>query len=83
MDWRRLDFATRAGFVATAMAVLGVLVPPISMASALAAIGFSGTALLRSRRRGSPNRVALLCLVVSVGLIVLVVLGSAIYAAGN
>src|SRR5687767_7919889 len=42
--WKQLDFPTRAGLVATVMAVLGALIPPISVISALVAIAFSGTA---------------------------------------
>ncbi|MEP7201935.1 MAG: hypothetical protein ABI894_04955 [Ilumatobacteraceae bacterium] len=83
MDWRQLDFPTRAAFVATVMALLGVLVPPISVASALIAIAFSGSAVHRARRRRERNRVALICLAVSGGLVVLVIVGSAIYSAGT
>ena len=83
VDWRQLDFPTRAGFVAVVIAVLGVLVPPISVTIAVVAIAFSGTAVSRAHRRRERNRVALLCLAVSVGLIILIVVGSAIYAAGN
>ncbi len=81
MDWRQLDFPTRAGFIATVMAVLGVLIPPISVASAFVSIVFSGTAVARAHRRHERNRVALICLAVAVGLIVLILVGSAIYAA--
>jgi hypothetical protein len=83
VDRRRLDFPTRAGVVATVMAVLGVLIPPIGVASALAAIAFAGTAVSRARRRRERNGVALLCLAVSAGLIVLIVVGNAIYSAGT
>ena len=83
VEWRQLDFPTRAGFVASVMAVLGVLIPPISLASAVVAIAFSGTAVWRARKVGARNRVALACLAASAGLLVLVVVGSAIYAVGN
>jgi ABC-type transport system involved in cytochrome c biogenesis permease subunit len=83
MDWKQLDFPTRAGFVATVMAVLGVLIPPISVTSAVVAIAFSGTALLRARRRQQSNPVAKFCLLVSVAFVALVVVGSAIYSARN
>jgi NO-binding membrane sensor protein with MHYT domain len=83
VDWKQLDFPTRAGLVATVMAVLGALIPPVSVMSALVAIAFSGTALWRARRRGQSNRVARLCLVVSVVLVAVVVIGSAIYSSAN
>ncbi len=83
MNWKQLDFPTRAGVVATVMAILGALIPPISVTSALVAIAFSGTAVHRAHRRRQSNPVARTCLVVSVALVVVVVLGSAIYAAGN
>jgi uncharacterized membrane protein YidH (DUF202 family) len=83
MDWKQLDFPTRAGLVATVMAILGVIVPPISVASALVAIAFSGTAVARARRRQQPNPVARLCLLASVALVVLIVVGSAIYSAAS
>jgi hypothetical protein len=83
VDWRQLDFPSRAGLVATVLAILGVVVPPISVASALVAIAFSGTAVHRAHRGGTRNRVALLCVGVSVGLVVVVVVGNVIYAAGN
>jgi hypothetical protein len=83
MDWKRLDFPTRAGLVATVMAILGALIPPISVASAFVAIAFSGTAVQLARRRGQSNRVARLCLVVSIALVVVILLGSAIYGAGT
>ena len=65
------------------MAVLGALIPPISVMSALVAIAFSGTAVQRARRRRQSNPVAQLCLVVSVAVVALIILGSAIYSAGN
>jgi uncharacterized membrane protein YidH (DUF202 family) len=81
MDWKQLDFPTRAGFVATVMAVLGVLIPPISVSSALVAIAFSATAVQRAHRRRQSNPVAKICLSVSAGLVALIVIGSAIYSA--
>jgi hypothetical protein len=81
MEWKQLDLLTRAGFVATVMAVLGVLVPPVSLASALVAIVCSGVAVVRARRSATENRVAVWCLRVSIALVVLVAVGSAIYAA--
>ena len=83
MDWRQLDLPTKVGLVATVLAVLGVVLPPIGVSSALVAIAFSGTAVYRAHRVGTRNRAALLCLAVSSGLVVLVVVGSAIYAVGN
>ena len=81
MDWKQLDFPTRAGFVATVMGVLGALIPPLGVASALVAIAFSGTAALRARRRRRPNPVARLCLVVSIAVVLVILLGSAAYDA--
>ena len=84
MDWKQqLDFPTRAGLVATVMAILGALIPPISVTSAFVAIALSGTAVERARRRRQSNPVARLCLLVSVALVVLIVVGSAIYGARN
>jgi hypothetical protein len=83
MLWHQRDLATRAGFVATVLAVLGVLIPPFAVASALVAVGFAGTAVIRARRRGETNRLGSLCLAVSGALIVVIVVGSAIYAAGR
>ena len=81
MAWRQLDVPTRVGAVATVMALAGVVIPPIGVTSAVVAIGFSATAVLRARRRNESNRVALICLIVSIAVIVLVVIGNAIYAA--
>jgi hypothetical protein len=83
VEWKQLDFPTRAGLVATVMAVLGALIPPISVMSALVAIAFSGTAVQRARRRRQSNPVARLCLVVSVAVVALIIVGSAIFSAGN
>lgn len=83
MDGQQLDGVTKAAVAITAIAILSVLVPPISMAMALVSIGVSGTAIVQGRRAGTTNRPALVCLAVSVTLITLVVVGSAIYAAGN
>ncbi len=83
MNWAQLDFPTRAGFVATIMAILGVLVPPVSVASACVAIAFSGFGWQRSRRRGESNRVARLCAIGCTAFVVLVVVGSAVYGAAN
>jgi hypothetical protein len=80
MEWRELDFPTRAGVVAVVIAVVAVVVPPISVTSAVVAAVLSGTAIRRAHRRAEPNRIARLCLAVSVGLIVLIIVGSAIYA---
>ena len=74
---------TKAGLVATGLAAPAVLIPPIGVACALLAMACSGAAVYRARRAGARNRVALLSLAVSTGLVVLVVIGSAIYAAGN
>lgn len=79
--WKQLDLLTRTAFVATVIAVLGVVVPPVSLAGAVVAIVCSGVAVVRSRRSGAANRMAQWCLAVSTGLVVLVVVGSAIYAA--
>ena len=83
VDWKQLDLPTRAGFVASVMAVLGVLVPPISLASALVAIAFSGVGWQRARHRGETNSVAKFCLAGCVALVVVVIVGSAIYSAAN
>ena len=83
MDWKRLDVPTRAGFVASVMAVLGVIVPPISLASALVAIAFSGIGWQRARRRGEANSVAKFCFAGCVVLVILVIVGNAIYSAAN
>lgn len=83
VDWKQLDFPTRAGLVATVMAVLGALIPPISVMSALVGTALSGTAVHRAHRRRQPNPVARLCLVVSVALVVMIIVGSAIYSGGN
>ena len=68
--------------IATAVAVFGIVIPPIGLASALVAIGFSAVAWRRARRRGDTNTVARACLLGCVTLIVVVVGGSAIYAQG-
>ena len=65
------------------MAVLGVLVPPVSVASACVAIAFSGVGWQRSRSRGEVNRVARLCTIGCTALVVLVVVGSAVYGAAS
>ncbi len=83
MDWKQLDFPTRAGLVATVVAIVGVVIPPISVMSALVAVAFSATAVRRARRRRQSNPVARLCLVVSGALVALIILGNAIYSAGN
>jgi hypothetical protein len=80
MDWRGLDLPTKAAVVATAMAVLGALVPPLGVASAVVGAACSAVAVSHARRRGERNRVALICLVVSLAVVVLVVVGNAIYA---
>lgn len=77
------DPITRAALIATVAAVATVLIPLISMVIALVAIVLSATALVRSRRRGLPNPVALRCLVGALALVAFVVIGSAIYAAAN
>lgn len=83
MDWQQLDVPTRVGFVATVMAVIGLIVPPIGVASAIVAIVFSGVGWRRARERGQTNPIALRCLIGSAALIVLVVVGNAIYSAAN
>lgn len=83
MNWQQLDFPTRAGFIAGVMALIGLIVPPLSMAGAVVAIAFSGIGWQRSRKRGEANPVAKSVLLASAALIVLVVVGSAIYAAGS
>ena len=80
MNWSQLDFATRAGVVASVMALLGVLVPPFGIASALVAIAFSAVGWGRAHRQGNPNPVARFCLLGCLALIVLVVGGNAVYA---
>ena len=83
MNWQQLDFPTRAGFIAAVMALIGLIVPPLSITAAVVAIGFSGVGWQRSRKRGEANPVAKLVLLASAALIVLVVVGSAISAAGS
>lgn len=83
VNWPLLDFPTRAGFIAGVMALIGLIVPPLAIASAVVAIGFSGIGWQRSRKRGQVNLVAKSVLLASAALIVLVVVGNAIYAAGR
>lgn len=83
VDGRPLDALTKAGLVAAVLAVPTLLIPPIGVACTLVAIACSGAAVYQARRAGVRNRVALLSLAVSAGLVVLVLIGSAIYAAGN
>ena len=83
MNWQELDFPTRAGFIAGVMAVIGLIVPPLSIASAVVAIGFSGVGWQRSRTQGQANPVAKYVLLVSTALIVLVVVGNAIYSSSS
>ena len=83
MDWAQLDIPTRAGFLAAVMAVMSLLIPPISVASALVAIAFSAVGWARSRSRGEVNRVARLVVLAGVVFIGLIVAGNAIYSANN
>ncbi len=83
MNWQELDFPTRAGFIAGVMALIGLIVPPLAMASAVIAIGFSGVGWQRSRQRDDANPVARSVLLASALLIVLVVVGNAVYAAAG
>ncbi len=83
MNWQQLEPSTKAAVVATVAAVVTALVPPISMAIAVLAIVISGTAVIRHRGDQVQQRVARTCLVASTTLVALVVIGSAIYAAGN
>ena len=69
--------------MAGVVAVVGVLVPPISLASALVAIVFSGIGWRRARRRGEANPVAKFCLAACVALVVVIIVGSAIYSAAS
>ena len=62
------------------MALVGALVPLLSVAAATVAIVFSGVALWRARTRGEPNPVARVCLFGSLGLIAFLVIGNAIYS---
>ena len=80
MNWAELDTPTRVGFVATVMAVLGILFPPVGPAFALVAIVFSAIGWQRSRSRGETNRVAQVCTLGCAALLTLVVVGSVIYA---
>jgi hypothetical protein len=82
MDFKQWDFPTRAGFVASVMAILGVFIPPIGVASAMVAVAFSGTAWLQARRAGESNPVARLCCIGCAALIAVVIIGNAIYADG-
>ena len=83
MNWQELDFPTRAGFIAGVMALIGLIVPPLAMASAVIAVGFSSVGWQRSQQRDEANRVARSILLASALLIVLVVVGNAIYAAAG
>lgn len=65
------------------MAVVSLLVPPISVASALVGVVSSGIGWRRARRRNESNRVAKFCLLGCTAFVILVVVGSAIYAASN
>jgi hypothetical protein len=81
VNWSQLDFPTRAACIAGVVALVGVVIPPFSVASAGVAVVFSVVALLRARRRGEPNRTAGVCLFGSMGWIAVIVIGNAIYAA--
>jgi len=83
VDFKQLDFPTRAGLVASVTAILGVLIPPIAVMSALVAIAFSGTAWWRAHRWAEPNPVARFCFLGCVALLVLIFVGSALYNAAN
>ena len=65
------------------MAVIGLIVPPLAMASAVVAMGFSGVGWRRSRQRDQANPVTRSVLLASARLIVLVVVGNAVYAAAG
>lgn len=83
MDWAQLDVPTRAGFVAAVMAVLSLIIPPISLASAVVAVAFSAIGWQRSRRKGERNRMARLVVLGGLSFIALLVIGNVIYSAGN
>ena len=81
MRWDRLDTTTRVAFVFTMSALVGVLVPPVSVALGLVAIIVSAIAWWNSHRRGAPDQVAQRCLLGSLALVTIVVVGNVIYAA--
>jgi len=81
--WKQLDLPTRVGFVASVVAAVGILIPPLSLLSAVVAIVCSGIGWQRAHRRQESNPVAKFCFVGCVALVVLVVVGSAIYSAAN
>lgn len=83
MDWQQLDVPTRAGVVASIMAVVGMMAPPLGITSALVAMAFSGVGWRRSHKLGHANPVARFCLLGSLALIVLVVGGNALYGSAN
>jgi membrane-anchored protein YejM (alkaline phosphatase superfamily) len=83
MDWSQFDIPTRVAVVAAVVALLGLVIPPISLASAVAAVGFSAWAWQRSRSRGESNRAARLVCLGGLAFIALVVAGNAIYSANN
>jgi hypothetical protein len=83
MIWARLDGPTKSGVIATVLAVLGLAFPLLAVTSAVVAVACSGAALARSRRRDEANRVAQICLAISLGIIVLIVVGTAIYVAAD
>ncbi len=83
MDWSQFDIPTRAAVVAAIMALLSLVIPPISVASALVSVGFSAFAWQRSRSRGESNRAARLVFLGGLAFIALIVAGNAIYSANN
>ncbi len=83
VDWRSLDVPTRVGLVATVVAVVLLIVPPLSVASALVAIVFCAVGARRARSAAESNRTASRCLAISSVLVVVVVAGNVLYALGN
>ena len=81
--WNNADGLTRGGAVATTLAVLGIVVPPLGLAAALVGIVLSALAMRRSVARRERNQVARICLLVCAVLFVFVIVGNAIYAARN
>ena len=83
MNWQRLDVCTRVGFAATAIAVIALVVPPISVASAVVAIVASGVGWQHADDNTPQRSVARTCLLTSGALLVLLVVGNLIYAAAG
>ena len=81
--WKELDSLSRAAVVAAVAAVVLLVVPPLSVLTAAVAAILSALALRSARSSGAATRTQGICLAASLGLIVVVVVGSALYAGAN